>query len=413
VGGGVIQTLQSHRPVILDKAGVEVALVHVAEKNLAALRELDLDGVTVSEDADALINDPKVRVVCELIGGVEPARTFIVKALEAGKHVVTANKMLIAKAAPELTETAARNGVELCFEAAVAGCIPIIKAVRESLASNQVRHLYGILNGTCNYILTRMTYEDKDFEEVLREAQAAGFAETPPDLDIEGHDTAHKCQILASLCHSTPVSLDEIYVEGITNVSRLDVAYANEMGYVIKLLAIIARVDGELDVRVHPTLVPGDHLLASVKREFNGVYIDADIADATLYYGRGAGRFPTASAVISDIVDIARRAGAPAQPPFRYSHHLPLRDIGLLCGRYYVRFTTRDHPGVLGRICTLLGKHGVSIASCIQKEEADDTPAHIVMMTHETVESSVTTAVEEIDGQDDIIVEKTHLIRVL
>jgi len=413
VGGGVIQTLQTNRPVIQDKTGVDVALVHVAEKCATALHDLDLENVTVSDDADALIKDPNVHVVCELIGGIEPARSFILKALEAGKHVVTANKMLLAKTAQELTDTAVRHGAELRFEAAVAGCIPIIKAVRESLASNQVRHLYGILNGTCNYILTRMTYEDKEFGDVLREAQAAGFAETPPDLDILGHDTAHKCQILASLCYSSHVDLQEIYVEGITSISRLDVAYAREMGYVIKLLALISRVEGELDVRVHPTLVPQDHLLASVKREFNGIYIDSDIADATLYYGRGAGRFPTASAVISDIVDIARRTGAPPQPPFRYSHHLPVRDIGLLCGRYYLRFTTRDHPGVLGRICTLLGKHGVSIASCIQKEEADDTPAHIVMMTHETVESSVTTAVEEIDGQADIILEKTHLIRVL
>lgn len=414
VGGGVIQTLQSNASVVRDKTGLDVALVHVAEKYAAALKDLDLEGVTVSDDAGKLIRDPKVQVVCELIGGIEPAKRFILDALNAGKHVVTANKMLLAKAGAELNDAATKNGVELRFEAAVAGCIPIIKAVRESLASNQIRHLYGILNGTCNYILTRMTYEGLEFDGVLREAQAAGFAETPPDLDIEGHDTAHKCQILASLCYSTAVPLESIYVEGITKVSHLDVLYAREMGYVIKLLAIISRVEGELemDVRVHPTLVREDHLLASVKREFNAVYVESDIADATLYYGRGAGRFPTASAVISDIVDIARRGTGAAPAPFRYSHNIPLRDIGLLCGRYYLRLTTQDHPGVLGRICTILGSHGVSIASLIQKEEAGDTPAHIVLMTHETVESSITAALAEIDALE-FITEQTHLLRVL
>ena len=414
VGGGVIQTLQSNRTVIRDKSGVDVQLVHVAEKNPVAYKDLDLDGVTVSDDAGKLLHDPQVKVVCELIGGMEPAKRFILEALNAGKHVVTANKMLLAKAGSELNDVAIKNGVELRFEAAVAGCIPIIKAVRESLASNQIRHLYGILNGTCNYILTRMTYEGREFGDVLREAQAAGFAETPPDLDIEGHDTAHKCQILSSLCYSTRVPLDSIYVEGITKVTHLDVAYAREMGYVIKLLAIISRVEGELelDVRVHPTLVREDHLLASVKREFNGIYVESDIADATLYYGRGAGRFPTASAVISDIVDIARRGSAPAPAPFRYSHEIPLRDIGLLCGRYYLRLTTQDHPGVLGRICTILGSHGVSIATIIQKEEVGGVPAHIVLMTHETVESSMTAALAEIDALD-FIIEPAHLLRVL
>lgn len=414
VGGGVIQTLQSNASVVRDKTGLDVALVHVAEKNTAVLEDLDLDGVMVSDDAGKLIHDPKVQVVCELIGGLEPAKRFILDALTAGKHVVTANKMLLAKAGAELNDAAIKNGVELRFEAAVAGCIPIIKAVRESLASNQIRHLYGILNGTCNYILTRMTYEGRDFDTVLREAQAAGFAETPPDLDIEGHDTAHKCQILASLCYSTPVPLESIYVEGITQVTHLDVVYAREMGYVIKLLAIISRVDGELelDVRVHPTLVREDHLLASVKREFNAVYVESDIADATLYYGRGAGRFPTASAVIADIVDIARRGSGAAPAPFRFSHNIPLRDVGLLSGRYYLRLTTQDHPGVLGRICTILGGHGVSIASLIQKEEAGATPAHIVMMTHETVESSITAALAEIDALE-FISEPTHLLRVL
>lgn len=412
VGGGVIEILQSNRGVVADKTGIEVALTHVAELKQALLADLDLTGITVSSDAAALIADPKVQVVCELIGGVEPARTFILNALKAGKHVVTANKMLLAKHGPELTEAAIANKVELRYEAAVAGTIPIIKTIRESLAANHIHSVYGILNGTCNYILSRMTFEGLQFDDVLRQAQEKGFAETPPDLDIEGHDTAHKCQILASLCHSTQVDLSKIYVEGITKISHLDVACAKELGYQIKLLAVIRKIEGEIEARVHPTLVPETHLLASVRNEFNAVYVESDMADATLYYGRGAGRLPTASAVVADIVDIARRGDAPPPPPFRYSHNVGLRDIGLLEGQYYLRFTTLDKPGVLGRICGILGKHGVSIASCMQKEVSTDNPVPVVLMTHDAVESSVMAALAEIDPLE-VIAEPTHVLRVL
>ena len=412
VGGGVIQTLVSNAATIRDKAGVDVALRHVADLNTDLFRGYDLDGVAVSKDAGALIQDPRVDVVCELIGGIEPAKRFILAALNNKKHVVTANKMLLAKHGVELCEAAVRNGVELRYEAAVAGTIPIIKALRESLASNHVQAIYGILNGTCNYILSRMTFEGLDFDSVLRQAQEKGFAETPPDLDVLGHDTAHKCQILASLAYCTKVDLEKIYVEGITKITHLDVSYAREMGRVIKLLAIIRKVEGEIEARVHPTLVPETHLLASVRNEFNGVYVECDIADATLYYGRGAGRLPTASAVVSDIVDIARGKGTQAQPPFRYSHSIDVRDIGLLEGRYYLRLTTADHPGVLGRVATILGTHGVGIASVIQKEESEHAPAHIVMMTDATVESSLMAALSEIDALADTV-EPTLMLRVL
>jgi homoserine dehydrogenase len=412
VGGGVIETLLNNTGVIGDKTGASVVLQHVSELNQAALADFDLEGVTVSNDAATLIADPEVDVVCELIGGYEPARTFILQALEAKKHVVTANKMLLAMAGPELCEAAVRNRVELRYEAAVAGTIPIIKAIRESLAANHVQGLYGILNGTCNYILTRMASEGADFADVLQQAQDLGFAETPPDLDVNGDDTAHKCAILASLCYSAHTPLDGVYVEGITKITPLDVAYAQEMGYQIKLLAIVRKIDGEIDARVHPTLVPDDHLLASVRNEFNAVYVECDVADATLYYGRGAGKLPTASAVVADVIDIARMGDGPASPPFRYIHDIPMRDIGLVRGRYYLRFTTEDHPGVLGQICATLGKHGVSIASCHQKEEGEEAPAHVVVMTHETMESSISAALSEIDGMD-CIDEATHLLRVL
>lgn len=412
VGGGVIQTLLQNRGIITEKTDLDVVLRHVAELNDDLLEGYDLKDVKVTRDALALINDPEVHVVCELIGGEQPAKKFMLAALNAGKHVVTANKMLLAKYGPELTEAAIANNVELRYEAAVAGTIPIIKALRESLVANHINGVYGILNGTCNYILTRMAEEGLEFDAVLQQAIAQGFAETPPDLDIEGHDTAHKCQILAALCYNTPIKLEDIFVEGVTRVTQMDVAYSREMGYDIKLLAVARKVDNEIEARVHPTLVPSCHLLASVKYEFNAVYVDSDIADQTLYYGRGAGRFPTASAIVGDIVDIARHRDMPAEPPFRYTNQYKIRDIGLARGRYYLRIKTEDHPGVLGTLCAILGKHGVSIATLHQKEETDGNPAHIVLLTHESLESNVLGAIIEIDTLADVT-ENTQLLRVL
>lgn len=412
VGGGVIEALLTNASVVCERAGTEVRLAHAADLDLSLFDAFDLGGATVSRDVDTLIGDPRVNVVCELIGGVEPARTFILKALNAGKHVVTANKMLLAHHGPELTRAAVKNNVELRYEASVCGAIPIIKALREGLAGNRIRSVCGILNGTCNYILSRMTYEGLEFDEALRQAMALGFAETPPDLDINGDDTAHKCQIVASLCFSTEAPLDRIYVEGVTRVTHADVEYAREMGYLIKLLAIVREVDGDIEARVHPTLVPENHLLASVRNEFNAVYVQCDFADATLYYGRGAGRRPTASAVVSDIVDIALRGSASPPPPFVYKGSRRIRDIGESEGRYYLRMRTMDAPGVLGAVCTHLGNHGVSIASCIQKEVHEERPVNVVLMTHETPESALRAALVEIDKLE-FIREATHVIRVL
>ncbi len=413
VGGGIIKTLLANRGVIQERAQVDVCLVHVADTMPERFGEFNLEGVTTSTDAMALIQDPRVDVVCELIGGLEPARKFILAALNAKKHVVTANKMLLAHHGAELNEAAIRNGVELRYEAAVAGGIPIIKALREGLSANRIQFVYGILNGTCNYILSRMTYEGLEFGDALEQAIANGFAERPPDLDIEGHDTAHKAQIIASLCFCTEVNPDDIHIEGVTKVTHADVAYAREMGYLIKLLAIVRDEGDTIDVRVHPTLVPETHLLASVRNEFNAVYVQGGTADATLYYGRGAGRMPTASAVAADIVDIARRNGAPPAPPFVYGPKRSIRSIGEVRGRYYLRLTTKDQVGVLGSVCTALGSHGVSIASCIQKEEhCENAAVHVVLMSHETVESSLRAALNEID-QMDFICEPAHVLRVL
>ncbi len=415
VGGGVIHIILNNSNHIYKQTGINIELKHVVEIKQDLLKDFDLTNVKVSTDIDSLLNNPEVDIVCELIGGIEPAKTFIIKSLQAGKHVVTANKMLLAKYGDELCEVAQKSGKELRFEASVGGVIPIIKTITEVLPSNHIEAVYGIVNGTCNYILSKMTSENSDFHTVLKEAQQNGYAETPPDLDIEGHDTAHKCQILATLCFGTKVKLDDIYVEGITKITRSDVQYAGEMGYVIKLLAIIRKVEEEIEARVHPCLVPKTHLLASVWNEFNAIYVESNYAGPTLYYGKGAGRFPTATAVLSDILSIARRKDSFPLTPFTYYRNISVRDIGLLKSRYYLRFTTKDYPGVLGQICTILGKHNVSISSCHQKETLHyhhEQPVHVVIMTHESFESSLQLAVAEIDKLE-CIVEPTQLIRVL
>jgi homoserine dehydrogenase len=400
VGGGVIHALTANLDVLRSRAGRDIRLTHVCELDQRRLAPFNLTGVTVTDDVQSLFANPAIHVVCELIGGEEPARRFILEALRAKKHVVTANKMLLATHGRELAQAAIDNGVELRYEAAVGGTIPIIKALREGLVANRIHSVYGILN------------EGRDFESALELAQAAGFAETPPDLDVLGLDTAHKSQIIATLCFNSDVPLAQIHVEGITRITAGDIADANEMGYVIKLLAIVREVDGEIDVRIHPTLVPHDHLLASVRNEFNAVYVESDLAGPTLYYGRGAGRLPTASAVAADIADIARRGDASPPPPFQYVNSRPLRDIGRLTSEYYLRFTTADATGVLGRICTLLGEHGISIASCSQKDPHGENTVHVVIVTHAAVESDLRAALSRID-ELDVVLEPTHVLRVL
>ncbi|MFP6597327.1 MAG: homoserine dehydrogenase [Candidatus Hydrogenedentota bacterium] len=412
VGGGVVKTLTEIAGALRTNTGADIRLTHICEINADNLIDFNLEGVAITENVQDLFDADEVQIVCELIGGEEPAKSFILGALNAGKHVVTANKMLIAKHGIELTEAAIKNNVELRYEAAVAGGIPIIKAIREGLAANTIQSAYGILNGTCNYILSRMTYENLDFDDVLKQAQELGFAETPPDLDIEGHDTAHKCQIIASLCSGSQVNLNEIPVKGITDITAEDIADAREMGYLIKLLAVYRDIDGEIDARVHPTLVPEDHLLGSVRNEFNAIYVVSDIADATLYYGKGAGRMPTASAVVADIADIARRGNGPVPPPFRYTTEKKLRSIGRHRGQFYLRLTTTDEPGVVGQVGTILGQHGVSIASCKQRDPHGDNRVDLVIITHEALESELREALGAIDALD-VVAEPTHVLHIL
>ena len=316
-----------------------------------------------------------MQIVIELIGGLEPARTFILRALAAGKHVVTANKALLAHHGTELFEEARRNGVMLGFEAAVAGGIPLIRAVKDGLPANRILSAFGIVNGTCNYILSKMTDEGRDFGEVLKEAQAHGYAESDPTLDIEGMDSAHKLQILATLAFRTAVDLKDIYTEGITAVTQQDVVNATELGYRIKLLAIAKASDGALEARVHPTMIPAASPMAAVSGVFNAVFMTGDNVGDLMFYGRGAGQLPTASAVWSDALDIARRVahGIPALDvdlPSVGRNPLPLRPMDDIRSAYYLRVMALDRPGVLAQVAGILGQHDISLVSVLQKERA-------------------------------------------
>src|SRR5512143_2630421 len=385
VGCGVVKILASHGVELAARAGCGLVLARVADADLTRPREgLDLARLPLTRDAVQAIDDPAVQIVIELIGGLEPARTFILRALQAGKHVVTANKALLAHHGPELFEEARRNRVMLGFEAAVAGGIPLIRAVKDGLPGNRVLSAFGIVNGTCNYILSKMTDEGRDFSEVLKEAQAHGYAEADPALDIDGLDSAHKLQILASLAFRTDVDLKDIYTEGITAVTQQDVVNATELGYRIKLLAIAKASDGALEVRVHPTMIPAASPLAAVSGVFNAVFITGDAVGDLMFYGRGAGQMPTASAIWSDALEIARRiahgnrslalelpsVGADA-PALR-----PMDDIRCC---YYLRVMALDRPGVLAQVAGILGQHDISLVSVLQKERARHEAVPVVM----------------------------------
>lgn len=414
VGSGVYETLARRSEEISRRTGVKLALRQVADLDESRRQQLGVPGGLFTRNADELIHNRDVDIVVELIGGYSPAGEYIVESLSSRKHVVTANKALLAKQGAELVELAASNGVDLCFEGSVAGGIPILKALREGLAANNINYVYGIVNGTCNYILSRMTYDKMTFERALKEAQKKGFAEADPTLDIQGEDSAHKLALLASIAFNMRVDLAEIYVEGITKVTQQDVEYAHELGYVIKLLAIAKRDERGVEVRVHPTLVSETSLLASVRDEFNALLVDGDVVGTTMYYGRGAGKFPTASAVISDLVDIGKNIhfASPARTsPFSYVNDQPIRGIENISSLYYIRFMALDTPGVLGQISGILGKHGISIASVIQKAEHRGKHVPVVMMTHQASERNIASALSEIDSLK-CIGEKSMLMRI-
>ena len=417
VGAGVLKIYQGNRAGLEERAGCRLVFAAVADKDLETPRKgLRLADWPLTKDAARVLDDPGVQVVIELIGGLEPARHFILRALQSGKHVVTANKALLATHGRELFEVARKHGVVLGFEASVAGGVPIIRALRDGLAANRIRSIYGIVNGTSNYILSKMTDEGRPFAEVLKEAQAKGYAEADPTLDIEGMDSAHKLQILASLAFRTPVDLKEIHTEGITGITPQDLENAAELGYRIKLLAIAKAANGELEVRVHATMIPVGSPLASVSGVFNAIFLSGDAVGDQMFYGRGAGQLPTASAVWSDVIEIARRlaAGQAALPqdlPLWSETALAVRPMEAIRSAYYLRVSALDKPGVLSQVAGILGQHQISIASVIQKGRAAVEAVPVVMMTHEARERDMRAALAAIDKLP-VVAARTTMIRM-
>jgi len=394
VGTGVARVLLSKKDALERRIGRPVQICKVLVRDLEKARSTNLT-VPLVTDARAVLDDPAVDIVVELIGGDEPARTFILQAIERGKHVVTANKEVMAKHGQTILAAATARGVTVAYEASVGGGIPLIGPFQLDLAANDITSVVGIVNGTTNYILTRMSESGASFGDALKEAQSLGYAESDPTNDVEAWDAAYKLAILASLAFGAPVMPDQIAREGITRVSQRDILYAAEMGYRIKLLAVARLVEGQVEARVHPSLVHQGSMLASVNGSFNAVQVTGDLIGLALFYGRGAGSEPTASAVIADLIALGTGAGrgsnrVPSQPP-------ALRSMSLLQTRYFLRVLTLDRPGVMASIATVLGDRGISLASVVQKESVvlgDDVPgAEIVLTTHVASEAAVQDAI--------------------
>jgi homoserine dehydrogenase len=416
VGTGTARILIESADIIKRRLGVPVVLKKISDLDLKRDRGIKLGDVKLTSDAQSLINDPEIDIVVELIGGYKPAKEFILDALRNKKHVVTANKALLAVHGEEIYAAADKAGVTVGFEASVAGGIPILAAIRSGLAANNIRSIHGIVNGTCNYILTLMTNEGRKFDEVLKEAQAKGYAEADPTFDIEGIDSAHKLAVLTMLAYGTPVKFNDIYTEGISKITPLDIDFAKELGYKIKLLAITKMVDGEVEARVHPTMLPGEYPIAAVDGVFNALSIVGDAVGSTMFYGRGAGDMPTGSAVVGDIIDIGRDilAGSVNRSPlvgFRERSVLKIRAMDDILSCYYLRFSVRDKPGVLSRVSGVLGKNNISISSVIQKGRGAAEAVPLVMMSHEAVERDVRRALDEINKMD-CVAGPTMVIRV-
>ena len=407
VGSGVINVLNRNAEEITRRAGRDIRISHAAAKeyNAAAIQGLDKIG-RITQDAFAVVDDPEVQIVIELIGGYSPARELVLKAISNGKHVVTANKALIAKHGNEIFAAAQKKGVMVAFEAAVAGGIPIIKAIREGLAANRILWVAGIINGTSNFILTEMREKGRDFGDVLKEAQALGYAEADPTFDVEGIDAAHKLTIMAAIAFGIPMQFDKAYTEGITRLTRDDIRYAEQLGYRIKLLGITKKTPEGIELRVHPTLIPTRRLIANVEGVMNAILVKGDAVGATMYYGAGAGAEPTASAVVADLVDITRLHTA--DPDHRVPHLafqpdrladtrvLPMDEV---ITAYYLRMRVLDRPGVLADVTRILADLSVSIDAMVQREPGEgEEQVDIIMLTHETREKHINAAIAKIEA---------------
>jgi homoserine dehydrogenase len=415
VGTGTVRILLENKDVLKERLGFEINLRKIAVRDIVRDRGIKVPEGVLTTDVDAVLNDPHIDIVVEVIGGIRPAKDFILKAINNGKHVVTANKALLATDGNEIFTAAQKAGIEIGFEASVAGGIPIIKVIREGLVANRIKAVYGIINGTSNYILTKMTDENVEFSVALKEAQDLGYAEADPTLDIEGIDSAHKLAILAYLSYGIPIPYKNIYTEGISKISSQDIDFASELGYKVKLLAIAKEKDNEVELRVHPTMIPKDYLISKVDGPFNAVYVEGDATGSTLYYGRGAGAMPTGSAVVSDIVDIARdiKKNATGRIPVMVKtiRDVRIKKIDDVISMYYFRFSALDKPGVLSKISGILGNYNISIASMIQKGRRVGEAVPLVVLTHEAKEKDVRQAIEEIDHLP-VVMNKTVFIRV-
>jgi homoserine dehydrogenase len=419
VGTGVARMLEEEKDLISSRLGAELEIAKIADLDIETDRGLAISRDRLTTNAFAVIDDPDIDIIVELIGGETFAKECFERAIASGKHIVTANKALIASYGNELFRQAAEQGVDIAFEASVAGCIPIIKTMRETLAGNTIHSLAGIMNGTCNYILTKITNEGASFEDALKQAQESGFAEADPTLDIEGYDTAHKLAILNSLAYGMKINLDDIYVEGITGITLEDIRFAEEFGYSIKLLAIGKRTNGGIEARVHPTMIPKDNLFASVNNSVNAVNVCGSATGDIFLVGKGAGMMPTASAIISDLVDISRNliSGSGQRVPYLSFLSHRMSDLSILpmdevtC-RYYVRFIAMDKPGVLSRISGIFGEYNISIRSVHQKDGGDDTSCvPLVMLTSIAREKDMQQALADIESLD-LSKGKAVLIRI-
>ncbi len=409
VGGGTLTVLRRNATEITRRAGREIVVVKAAVRDLEKARAL-ANGLPLTLDPFEIVDDPEIDIVVELIGGLSPARELVMQAIANGKHVVTANKHLVAKHGNEIFAAAQAQGVMVAFEAAVAGGIPIIKALREGLTANRIEWLAGIINGTSNFILTEMRDKGAAFDDVLKQAQALGYAEADPTFDIEGIDAAHKLTILSAIAFGIPMQFDKAYTEGISKLTREDVQYAEELGYRIKLLGIARRAENGIELRVHPTLIPERRLIANVDGAMNAVLVKGDAVGPTLYYGAGAGAEPTASAVVADLVDVTRLHTA--DPLHRVPHlafqpdqlsDTPILPMEEVRTAYYLRLRAFDRPGVLADITRILADGGISIDAMVQKEPAEgEEQVSIILLTHITVEKHINAAIAKIEALEAI-----------
>ena len=413
VGSGVVEVLQKNQALLAARSGVELQVSAVSARNKNQQRAVSLDGLRWVDNAVDLAKDPAIDLVVEVIGGSEGiAHEVCETALKHKKHVVTANKALIAHHGVKLAQLAEDNGVKLTFEAAVAGGIPIVKSLKEGLAANRIQRVCGIMNGTCNYILTSMLSTGRDFSEVLKEAQDLGYAEADPSFDIDGIDTAHKLAILTSLAYGTPVNIDNMYIEGIRHITLSDIIHAEELGYKIKLLGICDETEHGIEQRVHPCMVPADTPIASVDGVFNAVFVEGDFVGKTMFEGPGAGMGATASAVVADIVDIASgRASHPFNVPVKSLSPKPFAPISERKGEYYIRLAVLDKPGVMADITAILRDEQISLEAVQQKAHKPDEPVDLVLVTHETPESAMKRALDAI-GALPTVTKMPYTIRI-